>query len=153
MKQYRIKDGYWTGEINYSDKPLKHHIRKTIPDESKHWAWAGKNWAEFPSLPSVIAARQLAKDKADYANLDKIVKQKQIELGMDLSKEGLVQNGILFHKISQTPVPEKTQAAFDWLNNLWQTKYFSVSEGDSVTFDDIDPLEISYAEIATELGF
>lgn len=99
------------------------------------------------------AAQEAYQKSADYANLDKIVKQKQIELGMDLSKEGLVQNGILLHTILQTPMPIKTQEAFDWFQNLWQTKYFSVQEGDTVTFDDIQPLNISYAEIASELGF
>ena len=89
----------------------------------------------------------------DYENLDKIVKAKQIELGMDLSKEGLVQNGVLLRTILQTPIPTKTAAAFAWLQNLWDTKYFNVQEGTTVTFDDILPLEISYSEIAAELGF
>lgn len=112
--------------------------------------------AALKASPEYIAyqeAKAEEQDAVDYANLDKIVKQKQIELGMDLSKEGLVQNGVLLHTILQTPIPAKTQAAFDWLQDLWQEKYFTVSEGDPVDFSDIEPLNISYAEIAAELGF
>lgn len=112
--------------------------------------------AALQASPEYIAyqeAKAAKKAAIDYDNLDNIVKQKQVELGMDLSKEGLVQNGVLLHTILQTPIPEKTQLAFNWLNNLWQTKYFTVSEGDPVDFSDIEPLNISYAEIAAELGF
>jgi hypothetical protein len=112
--------------------------------------------AALQASPEYIAYQEDEANKksaTDYANLDNIVKQKQVELGMDLSKEGLVQNGVLLHTILQTPIPEKTQLAFNWLNNLWQTKYFTVSEGDAVDFSDIEPLNISYAEIAQELGF
>ncbi len=114
------------------------------------------SFEDLATSPEYIAYQEAkANEQAaiDYANLDKIVKQKQVELGMDLSKEGLVQNGVLLHTILQTPIPEKTQAAFDWLQDLWQAKYFTVNEGDIVTFDDVEPLNISYAEIAAELGF
>jgi|14_taG_2_1085336.scaffolds.fasta_scaffold00545_23 hypothetical protein len=114
------------------------------------------SFEDLAASPEYIAyqeAKAAEQATADYANLDKIVKQKQVELGMDLSKEGLVQNGVLLHTILQTPIPEKTQAAFDWLQDLWQAKYFTVNEGDIVTFDDVEPLNISYAEIAAELGF
>lgn len=113
-----------------------------------------ESYEELQESSSYISYQEEQANKKasiDYQNLDKVVKQKQIELGMDLSKEGLVQNGVLLHTILQTPIPAKTKEAFDWLRALWDTKYFSVSEGDLVTFDDVEPLNISYAEIAEEL--
>lgn len=133
------------------------------PDGAKYKPHAGEESVqEFDSFEDLQASAEYIADQeakaaeqaaTNYVNLDKIVKSKQIALGMDLSKEGLVQNGVLLHTILQTPIPPKTLEAFNWLQNLWDTKYFNVQEGDTVTFDDILPLGISYSEIATELGF
>lgn len=121
-----------------------------------------ENIQEFASLEELQAsdayidyrAAQEAEQKAaDYANLDKIVKQKQIDLGMDLSKENLVLNAVLLSNITGDPMPVKNAEAFAWLQNLWNTKYNNVQEGDSVSFDDIEPMPHSYKELQTELGF
>ncbi len=121
-----------------------------------------ENIQEFASLDELQAsdayidyraAQEAVQKAADYANLDKIVKQKQIDLGMDLSKENLVLNAALLSNITGDPMPAKNAEAFVWLQNLWNTKYNNVQEGDSVSFDDIEPMPYSYKELQTELGF
>ena len=121
-----------------------------------------ENIQEFASLEELQAsdayidyraAQESEQKAADYAKLDKIVKQKQIDLGMDLSKENLVLNAVLLSNITGNPMPTKNAEAFAWLQNLWNTKYNNVQEGDSVSFDDIEPMPYSYKELQTELGF
>ena len=99
------------------------------------------------------AAQEAMQKATDYSNLDKIVKQKEIDLGMDLSKENLVLNAVLLSSITGSPMPTKNAEAFAWLQNLWDAKYNNVQEGDSVSFDDIEPMPHSYKELQTELGF
>ncbi len=120
-----------------------------------------ENIQEFNSLeelhasPDYIAYQE---DKANkksatyYANWDKVVKSKQEELGMDMDKKALIQDAVLLHTVKGEPLPPKCQKAFDWLRDLWKRKYNDIEEGDTVSFDDIDPLGISYKEIQTELG-